>query len=736
MPKSRLHPVLVACLCIAATTAIPVRADAQEPTTATVLAIQDVLRLDGRLDEPFWSQATPIQLTQQAPKAGEATPFETTVRIAANRENVYIAFECFDADPRQLAVHTMQRDGDVAGDDFVSIALDTYGDRRTGYFFRVNASGARVDGLIAGPEDPSLDWDGIWDARTHRAADRWTIEVTIPTRSLNFTRGLDAWGANFERNIARVQTVLRWASPTLDSFFYDLSRAGTVAGLAGLKQGLGLELSPYTTGRTRKDFAVGDRDFLGAVGGDFAYRVTSQLAAVVTANTDFAETEVDTRQLNLTRFELFFPERRTFFLEGSNQYQFGLGLDDKFLPFFSRRVGLIDGDQIPIDVGVKLNGRVGRVNLGVLDVRTRGTTLVSGHALPSTNLFVGRTSVDVSEKLRVGTIVTNGSPDGARRNTLAGVDAVYRTSEFLGDKNFFVGVWGAATTRPAGSGGGNRGGYGIKVDYPNDRWDCFVSFHQFGESLDPALGFIPRTGIHRTDSACEFRPRPRKDGPFGWVRQQFMDHRFYRITNYQGLVESQRFSWVPVNVQMESGDRVSVNWLPTLENLPVPFEIADGVTLPVGRYRFDRLIGEFQSSPNRRAHFGNTSGFGSFYGGRLYQQSNYIRYTSANGGWQTGVTVDQNFGRLPEGRFVQRLWQFNATYAVNSYTSLTSFLQYDSVSQSVGNNLRLRWTIRPGNDLFVVWNRGWKRLHLSPSERTLLPDTELLAIKIRWTFRA
>lgn len=736
MPESPHHRALIALLCLGVLRGVTGVARAQEPTAATVLRIKDAIRLDGRLDEPFWSQAAPIRLTQQAPKAGEATPFETTVRIAATPENLYFAFECLEPDPRQLAVHTMQRDGDVEGDDFVSIALDTYGDRRTGYFFRVNASGARVDGLIAGPEDPSLDWDGIWDARTHRAADRWTIEVTIPTRSLNFTRGLDTWGANFERNIARVQTVLRWTSPTLDSFFYDLSRAGTMTGLAELKQGLGLEFSPYTTGRSRQDFSVGDRDLLGAVGGDFSYRVTSQLAAVVTANTDFAETEVDTRQLNLTRFELFFPERRTFFLEGSNQYQFGLGLEDKFLPFFSRRIGLIDGDQIPIDAGVKLNGRVGRWNLGVLDVRTRGTTLASGDSVPSTNLFVGRPSVDVTEKLRLGAIVTDGSPDGVRRNTLVGFDAVYRTSEFLRDKNFFVGLWGAATTRPAGSGSGNRSGYGIKVDYPNDRWDCFVSFHQFGEALDPALGFIPRTGIHRTDWACEFRPRPRKDGPFGWVRQQFMDHRFYRITNHQGLVESERFSWVPVNVQMESGDRFSVNWLPTLENLPVPFEIADGVELPVGRYRFDRVIGEVETSPNRRAQFGNTSGFGSFYGGRLYQQSNYIRYTSAKGGWQAGLSVEQNFGRLPEGRFVQRLWQLNTTYAVNSYTSLTSFLQYDSVSQTVGNNLRFRWTLRPGNDLFVVWNRGWKRLYVSPSDRALSSDTELLAVKVRWTFRA
>jgi hypothetical protein len=166
----------------------------------SILTTRESLRLDGHLDEAFWQQATPIELTQQAPRPGAATPYPTFVRIAANRENIYIAFECRDPDPSQLAIHSMQRDGDTNGDDFVGVALDTYGDRRTGYFFRVNAAGARVDGLIAGPEDPSLDWDGIWDARTQRTPDGWTVEIVIPSRTLNFTKGLDTWGVNFERN--------------------------------------------------------------------------------------------------------------------------------------------------------------------------------------------------------------------------------------------------------------------------------------------------------------------------------------------------------------------------------------------------------------------------------------------------------------------------------------------------------------------------------------------------------
>ncbi len=211
---------------------------------------------------------------------------------------------------------------------------------------------------------------------------------------------------------------------------------------------------------------------------DVTYRITPQLAAVFTANTDFAETEVDSRQLNITRFPLFFPERRSFFLEGSNQFEFGLGLNRNFIPFFSRRVGLFQGQQIPILVGAKVNGRAGRWNIGVLDVQTRDTEIV-----PATNLFAGRLSYDLSQNLRVGTILTNGNPNGFQDNTLAGFDAVWQTSSFQGDKNFLAGAW-TALSRGDDS-GGDKSGWGFKVDYPNDLWDCFVSYNEFGACAGP-----------------------------------------------------------------------------------------------------------------------------------------------------------------------------------------------------------------------------------------------------------
>jgi len=252
------------------------------------------IALDGLLNEPAWLDAPVMKLTQQAPKPGQPTPYETEVRIIVTSDRLYLGFTCKDPDPRRIAIHTMQRDGDVTGDDTVSIVLDTYGDRRTGYFFQINAAGARVDGLISSVDSVSLDWDGIWDARTARTPEGWSAEIVIPTRTLSFTPGLNDWGLNLERFVPRERLWLRWSSPTLDSFLYDLSRAGRLTGVAGLQQGEGIEITPYATGKTKEFYGAGSRAWQGAVGGEVTWKITPQLVTVFTANTDFAETEVDT----------------------------------------------------------------------------------------------------------------------------------------------------------------------------------------------------------------------------------------------------------------------------------------------------------------------------------------------------------------------------------------------------------------------------------------------------------
>ncbi|MGE0407054.1 MAG: DUF5916 domain-containing protein, partial [Candidatus Korobacteraceae bacterium] len=507
--------------------------------TISARVVDAGIQLDGRLDEPAWRNAPPVALTQQSPAPGEPTPYHTSVRVLIEGNVLYIGFEGIDPDPDRIAIHTKRRDGDLDGDDSFSLVLDPYGDRRTGFFFQTNAAGARVDGLIASVEDPSLEWDGIWDVRAHRLEDRWTAEFRIPVQSLTFTKGLAAWGANFERYVARDRIVLRWTSPTLDSFLADLSRAGLMTGTEALSQGRGLEFSPFVTGRTRKQFDLGHRNYPGQSGFDFAWRVTPQMAAVFTFNTDFAETEVDSRQLNTTRFPLFFPERRAFFLEGANQYNFGLGLGEDFVPFFSRRIGLFSGTLAPINAGVKMNGRIGKWNLGVLNVQTRDSSFA-----PGTNLFAARASYDLTDRWRLGTLVTHGDPDGIHSNALVGFDSVWRTSNFRNNKNLLLGTW---LVRSAGDlPAGNRTAWGARIDYPNDRWDCYAETRQFGNGVEPALGFLQRPGSRQYQSSCQFKPRPSRDGEWSFIRQTFHRTQYERVDNYlTGITECFFFRSTP-----------------------------------------------------------------------------------------------------------------------------------------------------------------------------------------------
>ena len=514
-----------------------------------------------------------------------------------------------------------------------------------------------------------------------------------------------------------------------------------MTGLSELEQGKGLEITPYATGKTRQIYGDDSRTWQGAVGGEVTWKITPQLVTVFTANTDFAETEVDARQINLTRFPLFFPEKRSFFLEGANQYVFGLNLNEQFIPFFSRNIGLLDGAQIPINAGVKLNGRVGKWNLAMLDVQTRETTVsdqvvqdlgLPSNVVPSTNLFAGRVSYDFNENLRVGTIVTHGDPEARRNNTLVGIDAVWRTSKFRGNKNLQFGAWTATTQGDVGS--GSKFGWGLSADYPNDLWDCAASVKQFGEALEPLLGFLPRPGTRRTSAFCAYQPRPSKTGPFRWIRQEFFENEYFRDTDPQGVVVSWEYFMAPINVRLETGDRFEFNWNPHGETLLAPFAISPNVIIPPGSYQFTRYRVEAQTSSHRPLQFGTTTWFGSFYNGDLTQWENYIKWTSPKGRVQLGAATENDFGHLPEGNFVQRLWQLDGTLAWTPNLVLTSFVQYDTESNNIGTNTRLRWTIKPGNDLFIVWNRGWNRIVTSP-ETSIVPQSDVIAVKVRWTFR-
>jgi uncharacterized protein DUF5916 len=709
-------------------------ADTGRPRVEAVRT-EGAVTLDGLLDEPDWARAGRIpDLTQHTPRPGGPTAYRTEVRLLADQANLYIGVRCFDPDPSKIALHSMQRDiEDPFGDDFITLVFDTYGDQRTGYFFDVHATGSMSDGLIPGPGLFSTDWDGIWDARTRIDGEGWTAEIRIPSHTLHFKTGLQEWGFNVFRYIARDRTSLHWSGVTIDSDLLDLSSAGLLSGVLGLDQGRGLTATPYVLGRYERSPADATETTVGRGGLDLSYSLTPGLTGVVTAKTDFAETEVDTRQINLTRFDLFFPEKRPFFLEGSNQFDFGLGLGQDFAPFYSRRMGLVettptDFETVPIDWGVKVLGHAGPVGVAVLDIQTGESTVA-----PRTNLSAGRVTWSLTDRFRVGLLGTRGNPDDTTTNNLTGLDAVWHSSRIAGDKKMSIGGWTARTGGEPGP--GRRDGWGLMLDYPNDFWNAYVRVLEFGDALQPALGFLPRPGTRKYEIWNALQPRPDPGSRFRFIRQAFFETEYTQVDGLDGRTQSRRLFEAPFNIETESGEHFEVNWVPTYEFLTQDFEVADGVVIRQGRgYHFTRYRIEAQSAKTRTWSVGSTVWLGGFYGGRLTQTEAYVNWDVLRGHLHQKLDLENDFGHLPEGDFIQRLFQLQNVFAFSPRLLLFGYFQYDTESRSLGMNARLRFTFRPGNDLFVVWNRNWSH-PAGEGPFDLDPAKDQVAVKVRfaWT---
>ena len=409
-------------------------------------ALTSNIAIDGRLNEAAWDSAPSTDaLTQVDPSEGAAPTARTLVRVLADARALVIGILCEEPDPSGIVSFSVRRDADLSSEDHIRIVLGPFADGRSGYVLAVNPSGARYDGLVdLGGESDSPDWDGIWEAATARLPNGWSVEIRIPVQTLAFKPGLHEWHFNVQRRIQRRLETDRWASAARQYRDTQTSRAGLLTELPDFDLGLGLSVRPAVTsgGGIPAPSAPVEGDFQPSL--DVTQRIGANVLASATVNTDFAETEVDTRRTNLTRFPLFFPEKRTFFLEGADIFAFGLGLGQDVLPYFSRRIGLVDEHEVPILAGGKVNGRIGNTNFGGLAV---GTNRQPGVVEDRSFMAVGRVKRNLWRESWVGAIATVGDPLGRPGSWLGGADFTYATSHFRGDKNFLVGVWGIATGR-------------------------------------------------------------------------------------------------------------------------------------------------------------------------------------------------------------------------------------------------------------------------------------------------
>jgi hypothetical protein len=697
--------------------------------------LSGTIHLDGRLDEPAWQTADSISNLVTIEPIEDTVPAEQTiVKVLASPDELVIGIVC-RGDPNGIVAYSMARDewwviedSTLVAEDHITVILDPFQDGRTGYVFAVNPNGARFDGLVvAQGEDVNSNWDAVWEAKTARDGRGWSVEIRIPIRSLSFDPNLASWGFNVERRVQRGQETSRWAGINRDYAIFQTSQAGLLTGLPEFSLGAGLSVRPAVVMKAAREPGA-PREWKPDGSLDITKKLGANLVSSITINTDFGETEVDARQTNLTRFGLLFPEKRTFFLEGADIFDFGLGKEDEHLvPFFSRRIGLVgaEGDlqQVPITAGGKVNGRIGNTNVGALVVRTRRADTLATDA----TMGVVRIKQNVLAESSVGMIATVGDPLAAPGAWMGGADFTYQTSELQGDKNLLVGVWGLRN-HSAAVGGDNA--FGATISYPNDLIDASISYKRIGSDFTPSLGFVPRTGVTIWQLQAGLLPRPTG----GLIRRMVFEIKPILVTPLGGRWESYSIETKALDWELRSGDRIEVNIIPEGDRPDSSFNVfasdTKTVTVPAGSYQWNRVELQGGLANKRRINGEATWSTGGYYGGHL--SSLDVRLAVKPSAFlRLELGVQRNSGRLPGGRFVQQLGSARVQLNASPDFQIASFLQYDNESRTFGSNTRLRWTFHPLGDLFVVYNHNLLR---DPANRFHF-DSDQLLVKLQYALR-
>jgi hypothetical protein len=681
----------------------------------TALRLQDNERvvLDGQLDEAFWQQAQPAAgFIQQDPELGQPATEQTEVRIVYNRQRLYLGVMCFDSEPDKLLGFQRRRDEFLGSDDRFQWVLDTYLNARGGYFFEINPSGLMADALMTENGGQNRQWDGIWTAKVRHTERGWVAEIEIPFQTLNFDPNAEAWGINFQRTVRRKNEESLWTGYLRNQGLRRMSNAGLLRGIRDVSQGHGLDIKPYVTGSA---FAIPGNNqpntvYKGQVGGDLSYTPTPRLRASLSLNTDFAQTEVDQRQVNLTRFSLFFPERRDFFLEGANFFDFqstseasfnngGTGV--RLRPYFSRRIGLnSDGQPQPIRFGARLAGQIGKQDIGILQVRTGADATSAGE-----DFTVARVRRRIFSQSYFGALVTRRAPraGGLVRNTV-GLDMLLSTSRFRGSDNLYFGGFIMGASDLPGQHRDNLAS-GFTVAFPNDPWNASFEFRDVQANFDPAIGDVSRTDFRGYTPAVRYTVRPQGNR---WVRNYSFAANFNTLTDRHNKLLTRDFLLTLLQLDFNSQERITLTvnpqyqWLRPSEST----EISD-ITLPAdSAYRFTRYGISLNTAARRLISVQPSVELGRFYSGQRqkYELGLNVRVRP---GLILYTKYEYNKIHLAEGRVQTRLFRFSPEWQPNPWIAVVNNIQYDNVSRSLGWQMRFRWILQAGNDFYFVYTHNW-----------------------------
>ncbi|MFN7983549.1 MAG: DUF5916 domain-containing protein, partial [Vicinamibacterales bacterium] len=636
--------------------------------------MHDPIVLDGKLDEDLYSRVPAIDgFLQQEPLEGEPATEETQVWLLFDERNIYVAARLHDSQPDREVISEMRRDGLGTNDnESFGVVFDTFHDRRNGFLFQISLAGGLYDGYITDERDLNRDWSTVWDSRTQRTDDGWTVEMAIPFKSLRFPPGTNDWGINFKRVVKwknENQYLTRMPAALGRRAVNKLSSAATLVGMEPPQTHRNFELKPYgITGFTTDHPAGSVSASKGKknVGTDVKVGITDGLTADFTYNTDFAQVEEDEQQANLTRFSVLFPEKRDFFLEGQGIFAFGgqsnrpPGTSSVFgnpqqadvpVMFFSRRIGLVDGREVPIDVGGRMTGKTGHYSLGFIDIRTSED---NSRNLAATNFGVVRVKRDILRRSAVGVLYTDRSSTllGPGHASLAGVDGVFSFYQ-----NLNINTYLAASDNPGSS--GDNLSYRAQLDYNADKYGLQLERLDLQKNFVPDVGFTRRTAFARNTAYARYSPRPHSKT----IRKMYYEGSFDYITDPSNRLQS-RAGLEAVRSELQNGDQVALELAQNYERLDKEFEVSPGVKIPTGGYSFNEIHLLYNPGPQRPVSANITLEYGQFYNGTRTGISTSRGRVQINPQITLEPGITLNIVRMPEGDFTSTLFNTRATYTL------------------------------------------------------------------------
>jgi hypothetical protein len=691
--------------------------------SAKAIRISTPPTIDGHINEPVWDQAYKIdQFVQREPYPGEPTSEKTIVSVCYDNNFLYFAVKCYD-DPKKITAKEMARDVSLGNDDRVQIILDTYLDHRNGYWFQIGPRGSIGDALISeNGASMNKEWDALWTGKASINSEGWEAELAIPFKTIGFDPKKTVWGMKLIRNIKRKLEASYWPVANLNTYRFQISDSGLLEGLEGISQGIGLDLSPYLIGGMNT--LRGEKNKYHFDGGlDMFYQITPSLKASLSINTDFAETEVDDRQINLTRFSLYFPEKRDFFLDGSNYFKFGIEGDDinpyrnSVAPFFSRRLGLDNnGNMLPVNYAAKITGQQKNWNIGMMyisDQRDYGNS----------NLAVGRISHNLGKQSSVGFIGTWGNALSTIENKVGGFDLKLATSHFQKNKNLAFTLFGLISdTREVK---GNNTSWGADLSYPNDYLTLSLGHFEIAENFFAGIGFVPRNNIKTSYGNFSLGPRPNKYG----ILQLKTGAGFSYVTNFDNQLVTRELKFSPLGIRFKSGEELYYTINQQYELLTKDFPIFSGFIIPKDDYTFWYQNIQLLTAGSRNLAGSASFGKGDFYNGNKRDLKLAVNYKVAVPLY-IGGTYTQNHVSLPEGDFTTEIYQMNMNILVSPSITLYNYFQYDNASERMGWQSRFQWILKPGNEIILAWTSGWTR----PESRWSMSDSAL-RLKLKYNIR-